>query len=201
MNARLAYFWAGVRNVFRVTNALPCVGLVVLGGCLTVLISPDESPQLKPSEGGAPGLPTVVIDPGHGGKDEGTMWRGLAEKDLTLDVGQRLDRLLKLAGFPTVLTRTENVFVSLPERARIANQFEDALFVSIHFNSDRDPSSSGVQTHYPKHKEINNPDWNWIGFFARPETDAPPESEELAGDVEAAIITRNRCAQPRHTSQ
>ncbi len=172
-------------------NALPCVGLVVIAGCLTLLVAPDEAPTaLKRTDGGQPGLPTVVIDPGHGGKDEGTEWHGLAEKTLTLDVGQRVDRMLKTAGFSTVLTRSDDTFVTLPDRVRVANQYEDAVFVSIHFNSDHDTSSSGVQTHYPKHKDVADPAWTWVGLFAKPEPPSPDESEALAGDIQAAIVTR-----------
>jgi N-acetylmuramoyl-L-alanine amidase len=192
LRACLPAFWAGVRKVFRVADALPCVGLVVVGGCLSFLITPDDSPPLKPSEGGNPLLPTVVIDPGHGGNDEGTMWRGLAERDLTLDVGVRLEKILQDGGFSTLMTRRENVYVSLPERVRMANEFQDAVFVSIHFNSDRDGASSGIQTHYPKNKEILDPEWSWIGFFPNSKVELPlsEASETLAGDVESALINR-----------
>ncbi len=191
-NARLSGLWAAARALFRVgEGAIPCVGLVVLGGCLTLIISPDDSSTpLKPSEGGQPGFPTIVIDPGHGGNDDGTKWRGLAEKDLTLDVGMRLDRLLKLAGFPTVMTRTEDVYIPLSDRVNVANQFEDAVFVSVHFNSDRDAASSGVQTHFAKKKELPGPEWNWVGLFAKDRPDTPDTSEELAADVETNLVSR-----------
>jgi N-acetylmuramoyl-L-alanine amidase len=168
------------------------VGLVVVGGCLSFLITPDDSPTLKPTDGGNPLLPTVIIDPGHGGNDEGTMWRGLAEKDLTLDVGKRLDKILKEAGFSTVMTRQDDTYVSLPERVRVANDYQDAVFVSIHFNSDQDGSSSGVQTHFPKNKEIRDPEWSWIGFFPESNVETPvtSSSETLAGEVESSLVTR-----------
>ncbi len=190
---RMARIWAGVFRVLRIRDALPCVGLIVLGGCLTLIIAPDEPlpPASNPPTGGIAGLPTVIVDPGHGGKDEGTKWRGLAEKDLTLDVGTRLERLLKIAGFPTVLTRRDDVFIPLSERVKVANQYTDAVFVSIHFNSDPGGSSSGIQTHYAKHKDAGgDPDWAWIGFFGRQDPPASDASEVLAAAIETAATGR-----------
>jgi N-acetylmuramoyl-L-alanine amidase len=156
-----------------------------------LIVTPDEpTPMLPPPEGGQPGLPTVVVDPGHGGKDDGTKWRGLAEKDLTLDVGLRLDRLLKVAGFPTVLTRRDDVFVPLSERVRLANQYGDAVFVSIHFNSDPGGSSSGIQTHFARHKDLSDPDWAWAGLFAPQDPAAPDTSESLAGAIQTSATSR-----------
>ena len=101
---------------------MPCVGLIVLVGSLTFVITPDEDPTVeKPRAARAGALPTVVIDPGHGGKDEGARGRGLVEKQLTLDLALRVDKRLKTFGFPTVLTRTDDRFVSLPDRAVIGD--------------------------------------------------------------------------------
>ena len=63
----------------------------------------------------------VVLDPGHGGQDSGTMKAGMLEKELALDVAQRAERLLHLQGVATLLTRTGDTYVSLAERAAIAN--------------------------------------------------------------------------------
>src|SRR5438067_3060958 len=76
----------------------------------------------------------VVIDPGHGGQDSGTVKTGLVEKELTLDVARRLERLLQERGLVTVLTRGEDRYVSLPDRAVIANSQAESVFVSIHFD-------------------------------------------------------------------
>ena len=63
----------------------------------------------------------VVIDPGHGGLDSGTMKGGMIEKDLTLDVARRAERLLQSRGLATMLTRADDSYVSLAARAAIAN--------------------------------------------------------------------------------
>ncbi|MFT4641445.1 MAG: N-acetylmuramoyl-L-alanine amidase [Verrucomicrobiales bacterium] len=91
---------------------------------------------------------TVVIDPGHGGKDDGAKRYGVKEKDLNLDTAKRLEKILKRKGFNVVLTRRTDRFLPLQERAKIANRYQDAIFVSIHYNAHRDTSVKGIETFY-----------------------------------------------------
>ncbi|MDP9291322.1 MAG: N-acetylmuramoyl-L-alanine amidase [Verrucomicrobiota bacterium] len=92
---------------------------------------------------------TVVIDPGHGGRDSGTVSRrGMAEKNAVLDVAFRLDDKLRAAGFHTVMTRERDVFVPLNRRAEISNSQRNAIFVSIHFNDSPRRAVHGVETYY-----------------------------------------------------
>jgi len=92
----------------------------------------------------------IVIDPGHGGHDTGTIGpRGLQEKDLVLDVAQRLGRLLdKRLGAEVIYTRDDDTFIPLETRTAIANREQADLFVSIHANSSDDPDARGVETYY-----------------------------------------------------
>jgi N-acetylmuramoyl-L-alanine amidase len=93
----------------------------------------------------------VVIDPGHGGHDTGTIGpRGLMEKDLCLDVALRLGKLIqeKLPGAEVVYTRRDDTFIPLEERTAIANQVKADLFISIHANSSHDQDARGVETYY-----------------------------------------------------
>ena len=92
----------------------------------------------------------IVIDPGHGGHDTGTIGpHGLREKDLVLDVGLRLGKLLQSRmGADVAFTREDDTFVPLETRTAIANQEQADLFVSIHANSSRDPGARGVETYY-----------------------------------------------------
>jgi N-acetylmuramoyl-L-alanine amidase len=92
----------------------------------------------------------IVIDPGHGGHDTGTIGpHGLEEKDLVLEVGRRLGKLLQTRlGADTVYTRSDDTFIPLETRTAIANQEQADLFVSIHANSSRDPDARGVETYY-----------------------------------------------------
>jgi N-acetylmuramoyl-L-alanine amidase len=92
----------------------------------------------------------IVIDPGHGGHDTGTIGpNGLQEKDLVLDVSLRLGKLLEQRlGAPVVYTRRDDTFIPLEDRTAIANQEGADLFVSVHANSSHDPDARGVETYY-----------------------------------------------------
>jgi N-acetylmuramoyl-L-alanine amidase len=92
----------------------------------------------------------IVIDPGHGGYDTGTIGpNGLLEKDLVLDVSKRLGKLLEARlGAEVVFTRRDDTFIPLETRTVIANQEQADLFVSVHANSSHDPDARGVETYY-----------------------------------------------------
>jgi len=93
----------------------------------------------------------IVIDPGHGGHDTGTIGpTGLMEKDLCLDVALRLGKIIqqKLPGADIVYTRSDDTFIPLEERTHIANEAKADLFISIHANSSPDHGARGVETYY-----------------------------------------------------
>src|ERR1700682_6786632 len=93
----------------------------------------------------------IVIDAGHGGHDTGTIGpTGLMEKDLCLDVAQRLGKIIhqRLPGAEVVYTRADDTFIPLEERTNIANQAKADLFLSIHANSSRDHAARGIETYY-----------------------------------------------------
>ncbi len=94
-------------------------------------------------------LDTIIIDPGHGGKDPGAIgYRGTKEKDITLDVAKRLakkiERNMKIK---TILTRDEDTFIGLRERSKLANAQNGKLFISIHANSAEDQRAHGFETY------------------------------------------------------
>ena len=92
----------------------------------------------------------IVIDPGHGGGDTGTVGAGgLQEKELVLDVSQRLGRILQhRMGADVVYTRNSDTFIPLETRTEIANHEDADLFISIHGNHSEDPQTRGVETYY-----------------------------------------------------
>lgn len=92
----------------------------------------------------------IVLDPGHGGHDLGTVGpNGLREKDLTLAIARELKAMLEdELGAHVFLTRDTDVYVSLEERTALANHYRADLFLSIHANSSRHRSTSGVETYY-----------------------------------------------------
>lgn len=97
---------------------------------------------------------TVVIDPGHGGKDPGATGRyyRTKEKKITLDVAKRLERLLLAEGVKVYLTRGRDVFIPLSERAEIANNRRADFFISIHANSSRSKELRGFEVYYLSEK-------------------------------------------------
>ncbi|HRQ90149.1 MAG TPA: N-acetylmuramoyl-L-alanine amidase [Bacteroidia bacterium] len=121
----------------------------------------------------------VVIDPGHGGKDPGSVAFDLVEKDLTLDVAKRMEKLLIGKGISVELTRREDVFVELADRAAFTEDSPKTIFVSIHFNAHTDRSISGTETLY------------WPGSES---------GQKLASYVQSELgrrlVTRNRGLRP-----
>jgi N-acetylmuramoyl-L-alanine amidase len=92
---------------------------------------------------------TVVIDAGHGGYDRGGIpGQRVAEKEMTLDVAQRLKKTLAANGYRVVMTRDSDVFIPLGTRVAIANSYPNAIFVSIHFNSAKRSGAGGIETYF-----------------------------------------------------
>ena len=95
---------------------------------------------------------TIIIDPGHGGKDPGSVgYKGTKEKDIVLDVSKRLARKIqKNLRVKTILTRDEDVFIRLQDRTKFANTNEGDLFISIHVNSNESKKPYGFETYLLK---------------------------------------------------
>lgn len=91
--------------------------------------------------------PTIIIDAGHGGFDNGAIYNGRREKDDTLRLALAVGKKLEQAGFPVVYTRTTDVYQRPVDKARIANDSGGDYFVSIHRNASAQPNMyNGVQT-------------------------------------------------------
>lgn len=103
-------------------------------------------PVMRPSriKNAAP-IDTVVLDPGHGGHDNGAASPWGNEKTYALDVALRAKSLLEAHGLKVQMTRTNDTFIPLEGRVRFANKFRNALFIAIHFNSGG--SGSGIETY------------------------------------------------------
>jgi N-acetylmuramoyl-L-alanine amidase len=100
------------------------------------------------SSASAASFRTVVIDPGHGGHDNGGQWGKVYEKHLALDTATRLEANLKRMGYQTVMTRRSDYFVSLPQRVAIGNSYKNAIFVALHFNYTWKENVCGLETYY-----------------------------------------------------
>ncbi|MGH8102828.1 MAG: N-acetylmuramoyl-L-alanine amidase, partial [Chthoniobacterales bacterium] len=115
---------------------------------------------------------TVVIDAGHGGRDNGAYRRyGPPEKVIALDVAKRVERKLRDADLRTVMTRSDDIFIPLDERVEIENRQKNAIFVSIHFNDAHRSGIKGFETYYHA-----------------------PESAQLARRIQSKLLTIPRSA-------
>lgn len=90
----------------------------------------------------------IVLDPGHGGLDFGTIYQDLNEKDLTLKIAKYAEEYLKSEGYNVILTRNEDKLIPLKEIGNIANNAKADVFVSIHVNSLEDPNYKGITDYY-----------------------------------------------------
>ena len=109
-------------------------------------LKPLLTPQVFTS---VPRLKTIVIDPGHGGKNPGAINKnlGMIEKELTLDLAQRLKSVLESRGYRVFLTRNKDQTVENGNRPMIANRYKADLFVCLHFNSVGSRSVKGIETY------------------------------------------------------
>ncbi|MBS4178101.1 N-acetylmuramoyl-L-alanine amidase [Lederbergia citrea] len=112
---------------------------------------------------------TIVLDPGHGGKDPGAVGNSLAEKEIVLDIAKRVNSKLNESLANVVMTRETDVFLELQDRVKLAEKSGADIFVSIHVNSFSSPSANGTETYYDK-------------------TYAPKESRELAEEIQKELL-------------
>lgn len=135
------------REVAKVGNLINRSGLQYVDESLVSEIKPylkagSISPITKPAGKKASG--TVVIDPGHGGKDPGaTSVRKYYEKNINLIVAKKVAARLQAAGVKVIMTRSSDRFIELDDRAALANRYRADLFVSLHADAHEDKSQSG----------------------------------------------------------
>lgn len=128
----------------------------------------------------------IIVDAGHGGKDRGAAGNGLIEKELTLDVAERVSRQLRDHGLEVVMTRDDDRYLTLAERVRLgADQRVPAIFLSIHFNYAKNRSAEGVETFY---HDVNQEVPAEILGEALLEAPKISNSELLAQEMQGALV-------------
>jgi N-acetylmuramoyl-L-alanine amidase len=166
--------------------------------------APDQSLAAKT------GKFRIVLDAGHGGWDLGTVGhQGVVEKDLVLDVAQRLGKLLESRlGSEVVFTRTDDTYLPLEQRADIANQAQADLFVSVHANYSTSAEARGVETYYSnlfsapgsreleKHDDGSLPKLMPVSLSAGALHEKIAESERLAASVQRALYSTLSASSP-----
>ena len=137
-------------------------------------------------------ISTIVLDPGHGGKDTGNRVAGRSEKTYTLLLAQELADQLRAAGFKVSLTRTKDTFVELPVRPDIANRKHADLFVSLHFNATASGQAevSGPETYCitPIGAASSNAQGEGANYGATPANVSEKKSLLLAYSVQRALV-------------
>lgn len=136
----------------------------------------------------------VVIDPGHGGTDPGASSGDLLEKDLNLDISNRVNNILQRDGIVTYITRTDDSTIDLKERIYKANIKKAALFISIHSNWFYDSSFSGTMTLYNPSQNLSS------GYLSEIEYAKIVQDEliKVLGTKDRGIIDRPNLAVLRH---
>ena len=178
-------------------SLLAWLGLLLLAGCfvwLQVTAVPRSLTRLELPPPRTGPFAIVVIDAGHGGQDSGTIKNGLMEKDLTLDVARRVERLVRQYGLVPVLTRANDTYISLQDRAAIANSQAESVFVSIHFDEGGRSAATGIETYYAAHR-ISIPERvaAWLPFLQKTSSEPPNlESQSLATFIQESVVVHTQ---------
>lgn len=157
---------------------------------LTKVVEPVMRPgKIK----GAEKVNTIVLDAGHGGHDNGAWSIYGREKQYSLDVVFRTRKLLEQSGYKVVLTRTTDDFIPLHERAAIASKYDNALFISVHFNSGG--AGTGLETYTLAPRGVpsmmaDGPRISDLELCAGNARDA--ENMALATATHAALVVKSR---------
>ncbi len=142
----------GVRATMKIDkNDVVKIDQSVDGKALRLTVVQKEPKNLKPAVITAKRDKVknkVVLDPGHGGSDYGAIREGINEKDITLDVSQRVALILKSKGYKVEMTRVDDKYVSLEDRVEFSEKEAPEIFVSIHVNSAVATEPKGIETHY-----------------------------------------------------
>jgi N-acetylmuramoyl-L-alanine amidase len=145
----------------------------------------------------------VVLDPGHGGQDSGTMRAGILEKELTLDVAHRARRRLELQGVAVLLTRNDDTQVSLSDRAAVANEQHHCIFISLHFDHATRAAATGIETYYAA-RQVSKVARaaSWLPFLRGASLEpANVESQNLAALIQEALVARTQAVNRGTTPQ
>jgi N-acetylmuramoyl-L-alanine amidase len=179
------------------TDLIAWLGLVLIASSFLMLILTREPlvphtsfPHRKKAEPFA----LVILDPGHGGQDSGAMAGNILEKDLTLDIAQRVDRLLGVQGISTLLTRAGDSYVSLSDRTQLINRTNDAIVVSIHFDQGPRPDVSGIETYFAAQQTTGIPTIaSWLPFLQKIANVRPNlESQSLAQLIQQQLVAHTQ---------
>lgn len=192
-----------------ILTSLLISAVTLLMGAAAHLMSDSYEDALAPASEGAV---LVIIDAGHGGEDGGCVGvDGTLEKDVNLDVARRIYNILSCSGIKCAMTRTEDVMLysiygeltdytgkkktyDLKNRLRFAEEYTDAVFVSIHMNSFPQSSCEGVQVYYSPNSSASEPLAAAVQTSVR--THLQKENDREIKRAESSIYILNRITRP-----
>jgi len=181
--------WLSAPVAFK--NGSAYVGRTDLNQTIEPLLFPTKNPAGRT-------IRTIVLDPGHGGKDPGNQEGRRQEKQYTLLFARELGDLLKKAGFKVSLTRSSDTFVALPDRAETARRRQADLFVILHFNSADGAGASAVNGSEvycmtPAHTSSTNARGEGGASGAYPGHRFDQKNVLLASQLQKALTMRGGC--------
>ncbi len=130
------------------------------------------------------GFDTIVLDPGHGGRDSGAISQGAKEKDLTLDLTRQLKKVLEAKGLRVILTRTGDSSLPLRDRTAVANYNRADLLVSLHLNASTMRGAHGAEVYYLSREPLDA----WSKVLANRENAGLGSSETVSGGTLGLVL-------------
>lgn len=135
--------------------------------------------------------PLVVVDAGHGGHDGGAVSHGVIEKKLSLDIAKRLKQELEKAGVRVVMTRHDDTYLTLDERAVFTSRYKADAFVSVHLNTDGEGSDAeGIETYYAATTPLSAR--QLVSAEAQAKKEGPTASAEFASVVQRMVCSTTK---------
>lgn len=146
-----------IRNVLAKLFLISAFFLVCLPLSAEMIHSSSGLKAKPPVKTAAPAVhkPLIILDAGHGGRDEGAKVHSFKEKKITLATVLYTKKFLEQMGYRVILTRGKDLEMSLPRRVTLANKTRGAVFVSVHFNASKNSDAKGIEIFY---YDSRNPD-------------------------------------------
>lgn len=135
--------------------------------------------------------PLVVVDAGHGGHDGGAVSHGVIEKKLSLDIAKRLKQELEKAGVRVVMTRQDDSYLTLDERAAFTSRYKADAFVSVHLNTDGEGGDAeGIETYFAATSHLSAR--QLVSAEVQTKKEGPTASAEFAGVVQRMVCSTTK---------
>jgi len=134
----------------------------------------------------------IVLDPGHGGKDPGTMNGGINEKSVNLLIAKRVAAILQKRGYVVTVLRLSDKDMTLKQRVEAAKKVKPDLYLSLHCNAAEDTSISGIETYVPNPRNTPSSGGNTVAKTASPSNAVDRENALLGYTLQKALVAATK---------